>query len=74
MFLLKYKYELSTHIQSLIQLIVNQHNVIIKIIKIDNGHDFSLPTFYTSKCIHHQSNVLKLHNKMVEYGGKITIS
>ena len=53
-FLMKYKSEASSLIQSLYNLILTQFKLPIKVIRSDNGPEFSLNSFYASKGIMHQ--------------------
>ena len=53
-FLMKYKSEASSLIQSFYNLILTQFNLPIKVIRSDNGPEFALNSFYASKGIMHQ--------------------
>lgn len=55
LFLLKTKSEVPELIQKFYYLVFNQFHKSIKAIRIDNGLEFSLPTFYASKGILHQT-------------------
>lgn len=52
--LLKTKARVSLHDQNFIIMSVNQFNITPKIIRIDNGYEFMINQFYTSKGILHQ--------------------
>jgi len=54
--LIKSKAEVSLHIQQFIILIENQFHITPKILRSENGTEFDLPSFYSSKGIfHHRS-------------------
>jgi hypothetical protein len=57
--LLKSKSEMSLHVKKFITLIENQHNITLKTIRTDNGHEFHLPAFYASKGIIHQKSCIE---------------
>lgn len=44
-----------------------QHICRVKIVRIDNGSEFLMSDFYSSKGIENQLDVLKLTNKMGEW-------
>nr|KYP51629.1 Retrovirus-related Pol polyprotein from transposon TNT 1-94 [Cajanus cajan] len=54
--LLKSKAEVQSHVQNFIALIENQFHTTIKILRSDNGPEFSLKNFFASKGIIHQTS------------------
>jgi hypothetical protein len=54
--LLKGKHELATQVQNFIHLVENQFDSKVKIVRNDNGPEFSIPSFYASKGIIHQTS------------------
>ena len=54
--LLKSKSEVKTHVQNFINLIENQFETKIKCIRSDNGPEFFLKEFFSSKGIIHQTS------------------
>ena len=56
MVLLKSKSEGKTHVQNFINLIENQFETKIKCIRSDNGPEFFLKEFFSSKGIIHQTS------------------
>jgi hypothetical protein len=61
--LLKQKSEVAIKLQHFITLIENQYTTVPKIIRSDNGPEFSLSTFYSS--LSTRDHVLRLLNRMV---------
>jgi len=57
--LLKSKAEVRQHVQNFIELIENQHNARIKIIRTNNGPEFIMPQYYASKGIVHQTSCVE---------------
>jgi hypothetical protein len=57
--LLKQKSEVAIKLQHFITLIENQYTTVPKIIRSDNGPEFSLSTFYSSKGIIHQRSCVE---------------
>ncbi|GAU31820.1 hypothetical protein TSUD_58210 [Trifolium subterraneum] len=57
--LLKSKSEVASQVQNFIQLIENQFHKTPKIVRADNGLEFSLPSFYASKGIIHQKSCVE---------------
>ena len=53
-YLLKYKSDSSTLIQSFFHMILTQFNVPIKVFRLDNEFEFALSSIYASKGIIHQ--------------------
>ena len=53
-FLIPYQSDASSLVQSFYNLVVNQFNTIIKVIRSDNGPEFSLHSFYAFKGIINQ--------------------
>lgn len=66
--LIKNKPKFSSHIQDFITLIENQFHITHKTIRTDNGPEFDLPSFYSSKGILHQRSCLETpqQNAIVE--------
>ncbi|GAU15708.1 hypothetical protein TSUD_307180 [Trifolium subterraneum] len=54
--LLKGKNEVASHVQHFIHLVENQFESTVKIVRSDNGPEFSLSSFYASKRIVHQTS------------------
>jgi IS30 family transposase len=65
--LLKGKYEVTSQVQNFITLVETQFDSKVKILRSDNGPEFSLASIYASKGIIHQTS----HNKMGELRGSI---
>lgn len=51
--LLKFKSEVSVHVQNFIIMIETQYHITSKVIRTDNGPEFLLPNFYASKEVSH---------------------
>jgi hypothetical protein len=54
--LLKGKNEVASQVQHFIHLVENQFDSKVKIVRSDNGPEFSIPSFYASKGIVHQTS------------------
>ena len=67
-FLMKYKSEASSLIQSFYNLILTQFNFPIKVIRSNNGPEFALNSFYASEGIMHQLSCVEIpqQNLVVE--------
>ena len=67
-FLMKFKSEASSLIQSFYNLILTQFNLPIKVIRSDNGPEFALNSFYASKGIMRQLSCVEKpqQNSVVE--------
>lgn len=66
----KSKYEVSAFIQRFVLMIENQHNCKVKVVIINNGHEFSMPGFYSSKMINIKLVVLRSPTKMGGHRGR----
>lgn len=76
--LCKFKFEIPTLVQNFILMIENQYHSHVKIVRSDNGPEFLMPRFYTSKGISHQTSrvetpqqyrhVERKHQHILNYG------
>ena len=57
--LCKSKSEVQNHVQNFILLIENQFNCKVKVVRTDNGPEFLMPDFYSSKGIEHQTSCVE---------------
>lgn len=57
--LMKAKFEARQHVINFVSLIDNQHKLHVKIIRTKNGPEFSIPEFYASKGIIHQTSCVE---------------
>jgi hypothetical protein len=76
---MKHKSEAQTLLIHFIQMVANQFSKSIKVIRSDNGSEFKIPEFYSSKgIIHLKALFIKPvasthHNKMVWLSANIDI-
>lgn len=56
---MKSKSKSRQHVINFVKLIENQHKTIVKVIRSDNGLEFSIPEFYASKGIVHQTSCVE---------------
>lgn len=59
-----HKYDASSLLQSFYNLVVNQFNTTIKVIRSNNGPEFSMHSFYAFKGIVHQLSCVETLNKI----------
>lgn len=57
--LMKTKSEARQHVINFVNLIENQHSLHVKIIRTDNGPEFNIPEFFSSKGIIHQTSCVE---------------
>lgn len=57
--LMKTKSEAIQHVINFVNLIENQHKLHVKIIRNDNGPEFNIPGFFSSKGIIHQTSCVE---------------
>lgn len=58
---MKHKIKAKQHVIHFIKLILIQHNCKFKIVRIDNGPKFKIPSFYVSHGINHQTCCVESH-------------
>jgi len=56
---MKSKSEARQHLVNFITLIEKHHDCHVKIVRIDNGPEFTIPQFYASKGILHQTSCVE---------------
>lgn len=54
--MLKGKHEVSLQVLNFISLVEKQFSIFVKIVRTDNGPEFTLSSYYGSKGIEHQTN------------------
>lgn len=56
---MKTKSKARQHVINFVNLIENQHSLHLKIIRTDNGPEFNIPEFFSSKGIIHQTSCVE---------------
>ena len=67
---MKSKFDVRVHLQAFITHVETQFVTKIQIIRYDNGHEFSMESFYKSKGIIHQTSCIE----MPQQNGTVEVS
>jgi len=70
---MKTKVETHTDLQNFINLIENQFNIHLKVLRSDNGYEFLMTDLFNRKGIVHQTSCVKLHNRIILLNTNINI-